>query len=398
MDGDVTTSRTGRYGEWPGSVDRLAADIASAAREIDESGRIPHRLLQRMHDAGAFRLLIPRSLDGFEMNLIEFMETIEQFAKIDASVAWCVGQASGCSFSAAYLDPAVAKEIFGPENAVVAWGPPSGDSRAVIVDGGYKLFGSWMYASGNRQATWLGAHAKIFDAAGQPVRGANGAHAEKTFMFPRSAAHIDDVWQVMGLRGTGSDTYSLDGYFVAQTHAYTRDSGQDRRESGPLYRLPILGTFAIAFASVALGIARATLDAFVELASVKTPKARSVLLRDSGVVQLHVGSCEARLRSARCYLAQTIDSLSGSLAAGHGVSVADRLNLRMAVTHTIQECRDIVAKTYVAAGASAIFEKYQFEKRFRDMHAVSQQIQGHAVNLETAGQVLLGVPGVEPRI
>lgn len=396
--GDVTTSGTGRESGWPSNVGKLTDDIVSAAEEIDESGRIPCRLLHRMHEVGAFRLLIPRSLDGFEMNLIGFMETIEQFAKIDASVAWCIGQAAGCSFSAAYLDHVVAKEIFGPANAVVAWGPPSQDSRAVIVDGGHKLYGSWMYASGSRQATWLGAHAKIFDGAGEPYRGASGAQVEKTFMFPSSVAQTNDVWQVVGLRGTGSDTYSLDGHFVPDTHAYLRDSDKARREQGPLYQLPILGTFAIAFASVALGIARATMDSFVDLASVKTPKARSVLLRDSGVVQLHVGSCEARLRSSRCYLVRTIEILSESLASGHGISTSDRLNLRMAVTHAIQECRDIVTKTYVAAGAAAIFEKNGFEKRFRDMHAVSQQIQGHAVNLETAGQVLLGVPGVAPRI
>ena len=387
-----------RHGEWPSNVRRLVRQLADASNEIEESGRIPSDLLRQMHEVGAFRLLIPASINGSELNLVSFMQTIEEFASIDASVAWCIGQASGCSFSAAYLDRDVATEIFGPADAIVAWGPASSNARAVTVKGGYHLYGSWMYASGSRQATWLGAHVKIFNADGSPHRDLKGAHVEKTFLFPRSAARIDDVWQVIGLRGTGSDSYALDGHFVPGQFSYSRDSDNERREDGALYRLPILGTFAIAFAAVALGITRATLDAFVEFAGNKSPKARSGLLRDSGVVQLHVGSSEAKLRSARCYLVKTIEDLSESLSLNGGCSMSDRLNLRMAVTHAIQECRNVVEKTYVAAGASAIFRSNAFEKRFRDMHAVSQQIQGHTANLETAGQVILGVPGAVPRI
>lgn len=383
---------------WPSRARILASDIAKSATRIEQTGRMPPDLLDRLHSLGAFRMLLPRSLGGDELDLARFAESIEELAKADASTAWCVGQASGCSFSAAYLDRAVATEIFGPPNAVVAWGPATRHSRAVAAEGGYRVTGSWMYASGSRHATWLGAQVAIFEADGTPRMNAAGRQIEKTMLFPRSAAQIEDVWQVMGLRGTGSDNYALTDHFIPERFCYVRDAAKDRRETGPLYRFGVLGVYGAAFSAVALGVARAAFDAFIELAAEKTPKSSAKVLRESGTIQHQVGVSEARLRAARAYLFQTLDELWTALSQGERLNISERLNLRMSVTHAIQESRQVVDVIYTAAGATAIFDKNPFERRFRDIHAVSQQIQGHSSNFETAGQVLLGIDGADPRI
>ena len=384
--------------DWPERARALAVMIAAAAADIEQSGALPPSLLDALHDARLFRMLLPRSLDGGEATPMSFTQAIEELAKADASTAWCVGQAAGCSFSAAYLDHNSALEIFSDRRAVLAWGPGTHHSRAVAVDGGYRVTGSWMYASGSRHATWLGAHCAVFEADGSPRLRASGKPVEKTMLFPRSSARIDDVWQVMGLRGTGSDAYALADCLVPERFAYERDSDRDRREAGALYRLNILSTYGMAFAAVALGIARSSLDFFIELAAEKTPKGGIKVLRENAAVQAQVGLAEAKLRSSRAFLYQTIETLWSALSSGETLSLDQRASFRMAVTYVIQQSREVVDAAYTAAGATAIFEKNPFERRFRDMHVVSQQIQAHASNFETVGQILLGVGSPNPRI
>jgi alkylation response protein AidB-like acyl-CoA dehydrogenase len=210
-------------------------------------------------------------------------------------------------------------------------------------------------------------------------------------LFPRTSATIHDVWQVVGLRGTGSDSYSVSELFVPEAHAYVRDLARVR-EPGPLYRFSIVNLYAIGFAGVALGIARAVLDAFYALAQEKTPRAVRVLLCDDPVVQTQVGAIEARLRAARAYLLGTVSAAWEQAQHAGPPSFEQRADMRMASTHAIRTAKEVVDAAYGAAGASALFENGPFERRFRDVNAVTQQIQGHLANFATVGKHLLGLP------
>src|SRR5262245_9283399 len=108
----------------------LAPVLEACAAEAEEQRRLPARLVDALHAAGRYRLLLPRALDGAEVDPLTFARVMEAVARVDASTAWCLCQASGCSMSAAYLAPAVAREIFGAPRAVLAWGPGPG-ARAV---------------------------------------------------------------------------------------------------------------------------------------------------------------------------------------------------------------------------------------------------------------------------
>jgi alkylation response protein AidB-like acyl-CoA dehydrogenase len=130
----------------------LAPTIAAGADEIERLRRLPDTLAAALHRAGMFRLLLPRSLGGTELEPASFVQVTETLSRVDASTAWVVCQTSGCSMTAAYLRPDVAREIFGGEPVgVLAWGPPAG-SKAVVVDGGYRLSGTFNFASGSHPA------------------------------------------------------------------------------------------------------------------------------------------------------------------------------------------------------------------------------------------------------
>jgi alkylation response protein AidB-like acyl-CoA dehydrogenase len=365
--------------------------IESAAPQIERDRAISQDVFAALHDAGLFRLLLPRSLGGEEVTPSTFVQTIEEIAKADASTAWCVAQASGCSLAAAYLEPEVAREIFGARS-VLAWGPFGPNPKAVAVDGGYRITGTWQYASGSRHASWLGGHCTLVDAQGAPCLGSDGRPLDRTMLFPRSSAAVRDVWQVMGLRGTGSDTYSVTDLFVPTRYSYTREAVAERRESGPLYRFSNYQMFGSSFAGVALGVARATLDAFVELASSKIPMLATKPLRDNAVIQSQVAWAEAKLQSSRTFLVKTLEDLWNVASCGEAFTLQQRATLRLASVYAIHQSKDAVDAAYQMAGGSAIFENQAFERRMRDIHAVTQQVQAQLVNFEVAGQVLLGLP------
>ncbi len=138
----------------------LGPQLEMAAENIERRRELPEPVVEALVERGLFRLLLPRSLGGAELPPVSYLQIIEEVAKHDASAAWCLGQANGCTMTAALLEPAVAREIFEPKRGIVAWGPP-GPAEARAVPGGYRLTGTWSFASGSHHATWLGAHVAI---------------------------------------------------------------------------------------------------------------------------------------------------------------------------------------------------------------------------------------------
>lgn len=100
----------------------LAPMLDVAAEQIESERELPARVLEAMHSRGLFRLSLPRFLDGAALQPALLAQVTETVAMADASTAWCLGQALGCAMSAAFLDEKYAKQVFGPRNAVLAWG------------------------------------------------------------------------------------------------------------------------------------------------------------------------------------------------------------------------------------------------------------------------------------
>jgi alkylation response protein AidB-like acyl-CoA dehydrogenase len=366
--------------------------IEAEAAQTERSGALSAPLLAALHEARLFRMLLPRSVGGFELPPADFIDVLVQLAAADASTAWMIAQGCGCSLSAAYLDPETAREIFGPPDAVMAWGPYDSGARAVAVEGGFRVTGRWSFASGNRQATWMGAHCTIHEADGRPRLDAAGKPVERTLILPRGEATFERDWNVVGLRGTGSDTYSAEAVFVPQRRSYRRESLQERREHGPLYQFTGMNIFAFGVAAMSLGIARALLDHFLAMARTKTDRVTGSPLRESGAVQAEVARAEAKLASSRLLMLATARELHHTAAAGEAFSLDQRARMRLSAVWAATQAREVADYAYTTAGAPAIFESAPFERRFRDMHTLTQQVQAQAANFELVGQAMLGVP------
>ncbi len=364
--------------------------VEATSDEIEDRRRLPPALLDKLHEARLFRLLLPRSADGIETDPVTFFHVIETIARADASTAWCLSQAGGCAISAAYLDLPVAREIFGDDpRAVLAWGPGP-RVRAVECEGGYKVTGVWAFASGGRHATWLGAHCPIYQADGAPRLGPDGRPLERTMLVRSEDVEWTDIWSVVGLRGTASDQFALTDHFVRADHSITREFEKECREPGPLYRMSAMTCYEVGFAGVALGIARGALDSFVDVARHKIPRGKASPIRDNAVVQTNLAQAEVGIRSARAFLLQSMADIWKQISGGARLTVDHRMAIRMASTNAIHRAREAVDFAYNAAGATAIFESHPLERRFRDIHTVTQQLQGRLSHFETVGAWMMG--------
>ena len=364
--------------------------IASATEQIESARELPPEVLEAMFDAELFRLTLPRFLGGAELPIAILAQVCETIATADASTAWCLGQAFGCAMSAAFLDEAPATRVFAPRDAVLAWGAGN-EGKAVAAQGGYAITGTWRFASGGKHATWLGGHCKVYDEDGSPRLGPDGAPMCRTALFPRSAATISDDWHVMGLKGTRSEEYSVADLFVESAFTLDRDTPRECRVDATLYRFNTTNIYASAFSGVALGIARAMLDDLLALAGHKHPRGAHDTMRDSAVVQTRLAELEAQLGSARAYQQQVLTEVWQKVDGTKTLEMADRVRFRLATTYAINQATDVTEQVFRLAGATAIFDSRPFERRFRDAHAVSQQVQGRHTNFETVGRFMLGL-------
>ena len=365
-----------------GHIDRarqLADKVAERADEIDEERRTPADLAGELADAGLFRLLVPKSLGGVEIEHPAFVEIVRIFAQADASTAWCVNQNNIFATDSARMPVETAREIWGDRRGIVTNGPPSRDTEAVPTEGGYRLSGHWDFSSGSSHSTWLAARAPVEDRAGEPPM----------FLFPKSDATMLDSWQVNGLRGTASFSFEVSELFVPKNHTYMESDAP--REDGPIYRVPKIPLFAIGFATISIALARACMDDAIELAGRKTQRSVSSAMIDRSTVHQQIGENEANLRAADAYLRSSSAALWASANKHDKVEMDTRIEVRMAATHAIRQAARVVDAAYELFGAGAIFKSNLIQRRYQDMHTIAQQIQGRATNFETAGRYFLGL-------
>jgi len=360
--------------------------IAAAGDEIERSQAIPAAVLDQIRDAGLHRLLLPRSVGGEQVEPWVYMRAIEEVARHDGSVGWNLFVANSAALIAPFIPLEAAQTIFGDRTGWIAWGPPN-QYKAHAVEGGYRVSGQWHFASGSRQATWMGAHCPVVEPDGSLRLNRFGRPTVRTLLFRKEHATPIHDWQTLGMRGTASEGYAVTDLFVPELFSGTREDPALRRDRGPLYAFTMQGLYAVGVAGVACGIARAMLDAFFTLARDKTPRGH-VRLADSPVVQADLARREANLGAARAYLTEILKDVWDSADDVEPIGTEQRARVRLGCAHAIHTAIEIADYVYKSAGVSAIFLGTPFERRFRDMHTLSQQIQSRDAHFEAVGRIM----------
>jgi indole-3-acetate monooxygenase len=373
---------------------KLAPTIRALRSDIERDRSLPAPLVKQMADAGLFSLWLARSLGGPELTTLDYFCIIEELSRADGAVGWCALVAAGYSRLSGYLDDAVAREIFGDGSVIVA-GTINPTGKAVAVPGGYRVSGQWSYGSFIQHSAWTVGSSIIFEGDA-PHRGPDGAPDMRLMLFPTSAVEIIDTWRVGGLRGTGSHDFRVADLFVPEERAIAAFTAKPVRP-GTLYAGPFITVFAMALATAPLGIARAAIEAFVELAEGKTPIGGASRLREKASAQADVGKAEALVRSARAFLLAELRGIWDTVAAGEMPSVRQRAVARLAAAQATSASAQAVDLIYNAAGGTALYETSLIERCFRDVHATTQHVGIASGNFEISGRVLLGLDPGTPR-
>lgn len=368
----------------------LAPLIAEATGTIEETRSIPEPLLTELHNSRLLRMLLPHSAGGDQVDPVTYYRSIELVSRHDASIGWNLFVGNSSALIAPFLAPDIAREIWSDPRALIAWGPPN-QCRATAVPGGYRVTGRWDFASGCRQASWIGCHCNVVEPDGQLRLNRFGRPTVRTLLFPSTKVTLLDTWHTIGLRGTASDSYTTEDLFVPEAYSSTREDPTLRREPGPLYAFTMQGLYAIGVAGCAGGTARTMLDDFIALAGKKTPRGLA-RLADQPSLQGDIGRAEARLGSAAAYVCETLADVYGRADDREIIDVRDRGRVRLASANAIHAAIEVADFVYKAAGVDAIFKGSGFERRFRDIHTLSQQIQARGAHFEAVGQILLGNP------
>jgi alkylation response protein AidB-like acyl-CoA dehydrogenase len=373
----------------------LAPLIRASAPETDAQRELPRPLFEAMADAGLFRLALPRTLGGAEMDLPSYIQVIEELGRADASTAWVTNQVSIFATYAARMETAAARAIWIDTPRSVVANTPQANAQAIVVPGGYRVTGRQGFSTGCRHASWLAAHTTVTEQ-GRP-RLDDGQPEMRYCFVPRAEAQLLDTWQVRGMRGTGTHHFAVDDVFVPEDRT-VKSVTAPLVERGPLYRLPRTLVFASGDAAVALGTARSCLAAFMELATTKTPRAMDALLRDQPMIQSEVGRAEARLRSSRAFLREAVREIWDAVLATGAVTLEQRAVLRLATTDGIRTAVTVVDMVYTMAGATAAYESSPIQRHFQDVHVMSQHLQARLAHYELVGRHWLGLKIDESRL
>ena len=366
------------------AVRALGPLVEAERASLDRDRALPAPLVDALVNAGLFRLWTPRRLGGAELDPVSGLRVIATVAALDGSVGWNVMVASAHGFLAGRLPSRAAREVFGDRRAVVA-GQLEPGGTAEAVRGGYRVSGTWRFASGCRHATWLLAHCVV---AERPRGRASARPTTRLVFVPAERARIHDTWRVSGLRGTGSHDYSLERVTVPGAYAVDVYADEPTRPER-LYAFPVIPFVTAAVGAVPVGIARGAIEDFARLARTRRRGGRP--LAEDPAVQRGLAHAEIHARSAESLLVQAVDDMWRTVTRGKPPTLEQRAQVRMGCVNAGVAAAAAVDIVWGLAGSGAIFEAAGLERRFRDVHVATQHVALAPRTLEVAGRVLLGL-------
>jgi alkylation response protein AidB-like acyl-CoA dehydrogenase len=392
----MTTTETVRVATSPLEIARaLAPGIRGRADEIEAARQLPRDLILDIAHAGLFKVGISREEGGHGADVLTTLRVIEEVARADGSTGWCVAMGINTFRQSAQFAPDVRRKIFHSDPIGVSAGSANPRGRAVAVPGGYRVTGHWFFASGCMHSSVLHGACKVFDGDQPRLRPNGDQEIRIAYFCPKSGARIIDTWDVSGMRGTGSHDIEVNDLFVPEEHTF---SALDLRSrvTGPMNRMHGFDLAGCGFCCVGLGVARAAIDTFVELAQVKVPRSSSELLRDRPHVHANVGKAEALLRSGRALLFEVVGEMWETVLRAEPVTERQRANLRLAMTHAAQSAAQATHIVCETAGTTSIFTKSPLERHARDAEVVTRHNQLQFVNYEAVGRTVLGLESNSP--
>ena len=385
---------------------QAAAALQPALRdyhdEIEREQRLPKALVERLRAAGFYTMVIPRALGGLQVDPLTYLRVVELLAEGAGSVGWNLANNSIGQLVTLGLPDEGVHEIYsrGADTIIAGTAVPGG-GQAVPVAGGYRVSGRWQFGSGCQESAWMLGSFQILDD-GQPRRRPDGGSLYWRGVFPRTEAEIvPGSWDVAGLRGTGSFDWTVENVFLPERRTMPQVGipldNQWERWPGITYALPVQCWVGPHHSAVITGIARAGIDALIELAVEKTPRGRTGMLCENPQVQDAIGRADAILNAGRAYRSAQIAELWATVAAGNETTLEQRARCRLASIYAGDSAREAMDLVYRHGGSTSFKRASRLAECWRDLHVVGQTVTIAPEWYPIGGRVYLGMdPG--PRL
>lgn len=345
----------------------------------DTEGLLADEVVAAYRDAEIFKMWVPKDLGGFEFSPRQALEVLSLTAYGDASAGWVqMAGSMAVGVAGSYLGPSAIEELFGSGNIPGVAGQGTAPGTATTVDGGYKLTGSWSFASGLKHGTHIHTLG-IIKETGEP----------RIFIVPVENAVLDmGSWDVMGLRGTGSIDYTITDVFVPEDYTHFAFTNEPLH-GGDLYRLGIIGLAVVCHSGWAMGVGRRLLDELAVL--VKSKAGRAGSLADSDAFQIDFAKIEANFRAAGAFCREAWADVEAAIDAGGDPSVRQLTLVRAALGHITAALAEVANFVYLSGGTTALRKGSPIERLVRDVHAGTQHITSGPNMWRNAGQELAGL-------
>ncbi|MER5392539.1 acyl-CoA dehydrogenase [Saccharopolyspora sp. NPDC002686] len=360
-------------------IDALAGTLESNAAEAEELGRFTGDTAQALLDLGVIRAALPADLGGHEFAPRQMIETIERLSYHDAAAGWTMmAMQHVTGTTAAYLGDVAADDLFsGTANGSYARlaGHGTRPGRAVPVDGGFLVSGSWQFASGMALATHIHSAIQV-----------EGTGELRVLAMPKSQVELVENWDVLGLRATNSIDYHCTDVFVPETHTYVATTTTPAN-GGAIYRIGLVNMAAIGHTGWALGVGRRLLDELKSVAVAKSGTYNAAV--DTAQFHAEYATAEAKLRSARAWVMQEWQGIEDTLAAGEQVSTEQETLIKLTLNHATWTAHEVGRTVHRWAGSAAI-RRGPIDRFLRDLGTGSQHVTSGPVVLQNCGKSLSG--------
>ncbi len=366
-----------------GDIKAVCARAASECEATETTRQLSPELARALAAAGFFNMFIPSALGGQELSPPEAMARIQYLARHDAASAWVSMIGATTALGAAYIDDAIGRDIFAAAERITC-GIFAPNGRAVCDGDDYIVSGRWAWASGSANADYIGLGCMTLEHEDDAPSGKK----VRLLMVPRDKIIFHDTWHTMGLCGTSSGDVELDKVRVPVAHSYSLATDTPWAE-GALYDMPYFALLATGVAAVALGNGRAALDEVTDLVTAKTAQGHSRALAERSGVQAALAQAEAEWRGADALYEKTL-AACWQAAQDKNVTPEIKADLRLASTHAVRTCAEVVRHVHDIAGGTSVYKQSAIQRRLRDAQTMTQHMITNATTYEMTGRVLLG--------
>ena len=367
-----------------------AVSLQSLVREHADQNEAQRHLAPEIAQAyckhGLYRIAAPEDAYGSAQDPITQMQTIEAIALGDGASAW--------NLMIGIENYGLIAPAFGPINHlledpnVVLAGSTAAVGRADKVDGGYRIDGTWQFASGVHNAHLFCATVRVWENG---VRDEN--QGNRYAVIDLGDFEILDTWHTGGLCGSGSHDVRVSDVFVPEDRIVAPIGGVSHES--PLLNFPLGARLAYNKVAVAWGLARSGLDAFIELAEGKHPRFSRKSLRERAFAQRAIAEAEVRFRSGKALVIDLLEDMWERVQVRGHITSKERAMFQIACSDNVRGCNEAIGLVAEAAGTTANEKAHPLERIVRDIKVVGQHISVAPQNIEDGGRLLLGVPAQE---